>query len=343
MRAWTLTAPAPIERLPLQLAEHPLPVPGPGQVRVAVRACGVCRTDLHVVEGDLAVRRQRVIPGHQVVGVVDALGEGASGLVVGERVGVAWLHSTCGTCRFCGSHRENLCERAEFTGWTIDGGFAEFCVAPATFCYPLPGPFGDLQAAPLLCAGIIGYRALRLCGLLAGDAAGARLGIYGFGAAGHVAIQIARAHGIQVYVATRDQQRHRALAKELGAVWTGASDDIPPVPLDAAILFAPAGSLVPVALRALDKGGRLVLGGIHMSPVPELPYELLYDERVVRSVANNTRADGRLFLAEAAQVPVRTQVQAFPFDQVPEALRALKHDAVRGAAVITMAAANTTP
>jgi propanol-preferring alcohol dehydrogenase len=310
------------------------PEPSEGELLLKVNACGVCRTDLHVVEGELPVRRSPVIPGHQVVGRVAALGAGAEGFRVGERVGLAWLNRTCGECRFCRAGRENLCERAEFTGWTRDGGYAEYVAAPAQFAYALPEGFDDVQAAPLLCAGVIGYRALRLTELRAW--AGARLGIYGFGAAGHVAIQIARARGADVYVLTRDRERHQALALELGAAWVGGASDEPPVKLDAAIIFAPAGELVPVALHALDRGGALVLGGIHMSDIPTFQYRLLYGERSVRSVANNTREDGREFLEEAARINVRTHVRRFPLSEANEALLALKHDAVRGAGVLVV-------
>lgn len=332
MRACLLRRPAPVDERPLELADVSTPEPGAGQLLLKVSACGVCRTDLHVVEGELASRKSPVVPGHQVVGRVEALGAGAEGFREGERVGLAWLNETCGVCRFCREGRENLCERAEFTGWTRDGGYAEFVAAPARFVHRLPEGFDDVQAAPLLCAGIIGYRALRLTGLL--EWKGARLGIYGFGAAGHVCIQLARSRGAEVYVMTRDRERHQALAEELGAAWTGGASDEPPLKLDAAIIFAPAGELVPVALKALDKGGALVTGGIHMSDIPSFPYRLLYGERVVRSVANNTRADGREFLEEAARVPVRTHVQTFPLGEANEALAALKHDAVRGAAVL---------
>jgi propanol-preferring alcohol dehydrogenase len=336
MKACTLTAPARVDARPLAYGEVAAPTAGRDEVLIAVRACGICRTDLHVVEGELPVRREHVIPGHQIVGRVEAVGADVSELQVGERVGVAWLHRTCGVCRFCRSGRENLCERAEFTGWTVPGGYAELAVAPARFVYRLPEGFDDLQAAPLLCAGIIGYRALRLTGLGAAGAAwaGARLGIYGFGAAGHVCIQVARARGAEVYVATRDHARHQTLAAELGATWVGGASDTPPVKLNAAIIFAPAGELVPVALGALERGGALVLGGIHMSPIPELDYALLYGERVVRSVANNTRADGQEFLSEAARIPVRTHVETFALSEANDALVALKHDAIRGAGVL---------
>src|SRR5690242_9201809 len=284
MRAWSLERPRPVSEHPLRLVTREAPAPRDGEVRVLVRACGVCRTDLHVVEGELAVRRAGVIPGHQVVGVVEAVGAGVDRGVVGTRVGVAWLHRTCGVCRFCVSGRENLCEAADFTGWTVDGGFAEAIVVPAAFVHQLPDGFDDLDAAPLLCAGIIGFRCLRRTGIR--DWRGARLGIYGFGAAGHVAIQIARARGADVYVSTRDRERHQALASELGARWVGGTLDRPPVPLDAAIVFAPAGEIVPAALGALDKGGTLVLGGIHMSDIPSFPYAALYGERCMLSVAN---------------------------------------------------------
>ncbi|MGB8331710.1 MAG: zinc-dependent alcohol dehydrogenase family protein [Polyangiales bacterium] len=334
MQAMLLYAPAPIESHPLRLADVSLPVPGADEVLIRVRACGVCRTDLHVVEGDLQLKRSPIIPGHQVVGTIEAMGSDVAGRLVGERVGVAWLHRTCGSCSFCMSARENLCDSPQFTGWTVNGGFAEYLVAPASFTYRLPEGFSDLQAAPLLCAGIIGYRCLRKSGIE--DWPGARLGLYGFGAAGHVAIQIARARGAEVYVCTRDRDKHQALAEELGATWTGGTFDKPPVPLDAGIIFAPAGEIVPAALSHLDKGGRLVLGGIHMSPIPELPYELLYRERAICSVANNTREDGHEFLREAAAIPVRTHVEAFPFEDANEALDKLQHDGISGAAVLTL-------
>jgi len=329
-----LDTPAPIETHPLRLDDVPVPEPAADEVLIKVHACGVCRTDLHVVEGDLDVRRSPIIPGHQVVGTIAAVGSGVSGRATGERVGVAWLHRTCGCCSFCTSARENLCDSPDFTGWTVHGGFAEYVVAPASFTYPLPEGFSDLQAAPLLCAGIIGYRCLTKTGI--NDWSGARLGLYGFGAAGHVAIQIARARGAEVYVCTRDREKHQALAEELGAVWTGGTMDKPPVALDAGIIFAPAGEIVPAALSHLDKGGTLVLGGIHMSPIPEIPYELLYRERVVRSVANNTREDGHAFLEEAAAVPVRTHTETFALEDANSALERLQHDGIRGAAVLTV-------
>jgi propanol-preferring alcohol dehydrogenase len=327
MKACVLREQAPAAAAPLTLVELPDPALAADEVLVEVAACGVCRTDLHVVEGDLPLRSTLTIPGHQVVGRVLA-----GPLPRGQRVGVAWLHRTCGVCRFCTSGRENLCERAAFTGWTVPGGFATSIVAPAAFVYPLPGELADHQLAPLLCAGIIGYRTLRLTGIERW--AGARLGIYGFGAAGHIAIQLARARGAEVYVCTRDRQRHQSLASELGATWVGDTFEAPPVPLDAAVVFAPAGEIVPAALKATDAGGSVVLGGIHMSPIPSLPYDLLYRERVVRTVANNTREDGAAFLAEATRIPVTTHVETFPLADANEALARLKGDAIKGAAVL---------
>lgn len=334
MKAWVLEAPKEVDERPLQLSEVASPAPREDEVVVRVSTCGVCRTDLHVVEGELPVRRSPLIPGHQIVGRVTGMGSRVEGFAVGDRVGVAWLNRTCGKCEYCLSGRENLCEQAQFTGWTVDGGYAEYAVAPASFTYHIPNGFDDIQAAPLLCAGIIGYRCLRLTGLSEKDWNGARLGIYGFGAAGHICIQLARSRGADVYVNTRDREHHQALAHELGATWVGDAAEAPPVKLNAAIIFAPAGELVPVALKALAKGGALVLGGIHMSPIPSFDYSLIYGERTIRSVANNTRADGQEFLLEAARLPVRTHVQTFPFDHVNEALIGLKHDAIRGAGVI---------
>lgn len=334
MKAWLLNQPASIDRYPLVNSDVPEPVPGKGEILVRVAACGICRTDLHVVEGELAVRRSPLIPGHQIVGRVAALGLEVEGFAIGDRVGVAWLNRTCGVCDFCVSGHENLCEQALFTGWSVDGGYAEYAIAPAAFTYRLPDSFADIEAAPLLCAGIIGFRCLRLTGLGLDEWKGARLGLYGFGAAGHVCIQLARARGAEVYVCTRDRERHQALAHELGASWVGAAQDEPPVKLDASIVFAPAGELVPVALKAIRKGGTVVLGGIHMSAIPSFDYSLIYGERVVRSVANNTREDGREFLLEAASIPVHTYTQTFSFDQANDALIALKNDSIRGAGVL---------
>ena len=334
MRAAVLDTPAPLESRPLRIVERPRPEPKRDEVLVRVAVCGLCRTDLHVIEGELAPRRHPIVPGHQVVGEVVGLGAEVTSVEIGARVGIPWLHRTCGACRFCRSDRENLCEAPELTGWTVDGGFAEYVVAPAAFVYALPAGIDDHHVAPLLCAGIIGYRCLRTTGLDARGWAGARLGIYGFGAAGHVAIQIARARGAEVYVCTRDAATHRPLALELGAAWVGGTVAAPAVPLDAAIVFAPAGEIVPAALAALDRGATLVLGGIHMSPIPSFSYDLLYQERVVRSVANNTRADGREFLAEAVRVGVRTHVQRYALADIGDAVHDLKFDAIRGAAVI---------
>ncbi len=336
MKAWSLPRPASVDERPLVLAERPTPIAREDELLVRVSACGICRTDLHVVEGELPVQLSSVIPGHQIVGRVAAIGSHVEDFAMNDRVGVAWLNRTCGKCKYCLTDRENLCEHALFTGWSVNGGYAEYAVVPASFAYRIPVDFADVQAAPLLCAGIIGYRCLRLTGLIGNEWAGARLGIYGFGAAGHICIQLARARGSEVYVCTRDRERHQALAHELGATWVGDTAEDPPVKLDAAIIFAPAGELVPAALKALAKGGTLVLGGIHMSPIPSFDYSLIYGERTIRSVANNTRADGREFLLEAARIPVRTHVQTFAFEQVNEALIALKHDAIRGAGVVTL-------
>lgn len=329
MHAWLLQNPAPIETNPLALTEVPTPEPGNHEVLVRVNACGICRTDLHVVEGELSAGKRPVIPGHQVVGVIERLGAGAAKFRPGTRVGIPWLYKTCGQCFYCRSGRENLCDAPQFTGYTHDGGFAEYTVAHEDFVYPLPEGFSDLQAAPLLCAGIIGFRCLRLSGI----ARAGNLGIYGFGAAGHVCIQVARHWGAKVYVSTREE-KHRRLAMELGATWAGGAVEEPPEKLDAAIIFAPAGELVPPALQALRKGGVVILGGIHMSPIPGFEYRLLYQERAIRSVANNTREDGCDFLRVAAEIPIHTQVQIFPFGQADQALNALKHDGVRGAAVL---------
>ena len=329
MKALTLRQPAPIETSPLTISDVPIPVPGDDEVLVKVRACGICRTDLHVVEGELPPKLPNVIPGHQIVGRVVGQGQKAKMHRPGARVGVPWLHRTDETCEFCTRGRENLCPNALFTGWTVNGGYAEYVVAPEQFVYPIPESFSDLAAAPLLCAGIIGFRALRLCELEAGDT----LGIYGFGAAGHVCIQVARHWGVRVMVSTREE-KHRKLAAELGAEWVGGAYDDPPTPLNAAIIFAPAGELVPAALRNLKRGGTLVLGGIYMSPIPSFSYDLLYWERKIRSVANNTRQDGIDFLRVAAEIPIHTEVHTFPVEQANQALQALKHDGIRGAGVL---------
>jgi propanol-preferring alcohol dehydrogenase len=333
MKACLLKSPAPIETNPLLFTDVPAPQPASGEVVVRVSYCGVCRTDLHVIEGELPPQKSPVIPGHQVIGVIEKLGSGPS-LVstkfpIGARVGIAWLHHTDGTCEFCRSGAENLCDHPTFTGYTVDGGYAEYIVAPRDFIYAIPEQFPDDQAAPLLCAGIIGFRCLRLSGIKPGG----KLGFYGFGAAAHVAIQVARHWNIEVYASTRDP-RHRKLALELGAKWAGDTFAEPPVRLDAAIVFAPAGEIVPAALKALRKGGVLVLGGIHMSPIPSFSYDLLYQERMIRSVANNTRQDGEDFLRVAAKIPIRTHTQLYPLREANRALNALKNDAIEGAAVL---------
>jgi propanol-preferring alcohol dehydrogenase len=302
---------------PLRAAELERPAPDPGQVLLRVRACGICRTDLHIVDGELTQPKLPLVPGHQIVGEAED----------GRRLGVTWLGWSCGECRYCTSGRENLCDRARFTGYDLDGGYAEWCVADERFCFPIPDGFGDLEAAPLLCAGLIGYRALRLAG------EGERLGLYGFGAAAHIIAQVARHQGRRIFAVTRDgDEAAQAFARSLGAEWAGSGR--PPEELDAALIFAPAGELVPAALAAVAKGGVVVCAGIHMSDIPSFPYELLWGERVLRSVANLTRRDGEEFLALAPQVPVRTQVETFPLEQANEALAKLRRGDVRGALVV---------
>jgi propanol-preferring alcohol dehydrogenase len=388
MRAMRLERPRPAGERPLALVEMPVPLPGPGEVLIAGHTCGVCHTDLHTVEGELEPHRSPVVPGHQIVGEVVALGEGAdtapaggepdgAPLRLGERVGVPWLWRACGTCRYCRRGDENLCENALFTGYDVDGGYAEYTVAPAAFVYRLPD-MPDLDVAPLLCAGIIGYRCLRLTGVVSGAAlpgggaagrsgaeaagagagkaargAGRRLGLYGFGAAAHICLQVAVHHGWEVYVFTRGEE-HRALARELGAVWAGAAGEEPGgaaagggaiasdaaapaaagARLDAAIVFAPAGQLALDALRACDKGGVVALGGIYSSPIPPIDYPVIYDERVLRSVANSTRQDARELLRVAGEIPIKTEVEPFDLEEANEALLALKEGRIRGAAVL---------
>lgn len=329
MRAMVLSDPRPIESSPLQLREVPVPSPARGQVRIRVRVCGLCHTDLHTTEGDLALPKLPITPGHQVVGTIDALGEGVKSWKEGERVGVPWLYSTDGTCGFCTRGSENLCDNARFTGLHADGGYAEAMLVDERFCYRVPEAFDDVHAAPLLCAGVIGYRSLRLSGARKGD----RLALYGFGASAHVVLQLARHLGCEVFVMTRTPA-HRELALSLGAAWTGTADATPPAPADSAIIFAPAGSLVPDALRNLRKGGTLALAGITMSQIPAIDYSLLYQERVVRSVANSTRDDVRECLRLAAEVPVKTDVTVFSLEQANEALDAMKHSRLRGAGVL---------
>ncbi|MCK4574038.1 MAG: zinc-dependent alcohol dehydrogenase family protein [candidate division Zixibacteria bacterium] len=314
---------------PLRAVDLPDPTPNAGQMLLKVQACGVCRTDLHVVDGDLTEPNLPIVLGHQIIGTVIEIADGVSGFSPGDRVGVPWLGGSCGHCRFCNSHRENLCDEARYTGYQINGGFAEKCVADFRFCFPIPAAYRDLQAAPLLCAGLIGYRALRM----AGDAR--KLGFYGFGAAAHILIQVARYQKREVYAFTRkgDEQAQQ-FAAELGAVWTGSSDELPPEPLDAAIIFAPVGELVPAALRAVDRGGIVVCAGIHMSDIPSFPYSILWEERSICSVANLTRRDGEEFLALAPEVPVRTEVHPYPLEKVNDALDDLREGRFTGAAVI---------
>jgi alcohol dehydrogenase, propanol-preferring len=314
---------------PLREEEVPVPAAGPGQLLLRVRACAVCRTDLHVVDGELPEPKLPLIPGHEIVGEVVEIGEGVEGFAAGDRVGVPWLGWTCGECSYCLTQRENLCPRARFTGYTLDGGYADHAVADARFCFPLPASYSDAEAAPLLCAGLIGYRSLRMAG------GAERLGIYGFGAAAHIVAQVARHQGRRVFAFTRPGDLDaQEFARELGAEWAGASDAAAPEPLDAAIIFAPVGALVPAALRAVAPGGTVVCGGIHMSDVPGFPYEILWGERTLRSVANLTRADGREFLALAPSVPVRTEVEVFPLAEANLALARLREGELRGAAVL---------
>jgi propanol-preferring alcohol dehydrogenase len=325
MRAMLLTGAAE----PLREADIQAPVPERGQVRIRVGTCGVCRTDLHVVDGDLAEPKLPLVLGHQVVGVVVEVGPDVEQLEPGARVGVPWLGWTCGSCVYCRSGRENLCDNARFTGYTLDGGFAEETVADARYCVGLPDGYDDEHAAPLLCAGVIGYRSLRL----AGDAE--RLGLYGFGAAAHIVCQVARADGRRVFAFTREgDAAGQAFARSLGAEWTGSSLERPPEPLDAAIVFAPVGGLVPLALAALAKGGTVVCGGIHMSDIPAFPYELLWEERSIRSVANLTRTDAHDFMAVAARIPIRTVVETLPLAHANDALARLRSGAVEGALVL---------
>ena len=332
MQAMVLEFPGPISTNPLQLKELPPRFPGPGELVVKVNFCGVCHTDLHIVEGELPLARLPLIPGHQVVGQVVELGPRTTGFQLGERVGLAWLRWACGQCQFCQRGLENLCEQVQFNGFHQDGGYAQMTVAPAAFAYRLPENFTELAAAPLLCAGIIGYRALRLSGIQPGG----RLGLYGFGGSAHIAIQIARHWNCEVYVFTRSPG-HQELARQLGAAWVGQAQETPPAPLDSAVIFAPAGNLVPEALRALNKGGTLALAGIYMSQVPPLDYEKhLYYEKTVRSVTASTRRDGEELLQLAAAIPIHTQVQQFPLSEANKALQLLKAGKINGAAVLAL-------
>ncbi|WP_206440205.1 zinc-binding alcohol dehydrogenase family protein [Streptomyces scabichelini] len=330
MRAWVVAEPGPIEREPLRLVEKPVPTPGPDELLVQVSACGVCRTDLHVSEGDLPVHRPRVTPGHEVVGRVAGTGGAVTGYAVGDHVGVAWLRRTDGSCAYCARGNENLCPDSLYTGWDADGGYAEYTTVPAAFAYPLPGDVDDIALAPLMCAGIIGYRALRRAALPPGG----RLGLYGFGGSAHLCAQVAIAQGATVHVRTRDPAARR-LALALGAASAADTYDPPPEPLDSAILFAPVGALVPVALRALDRGGILSIAGIHLSDVPPLDYEHeLFYEKEVRSVTSNTREDGREFLTLVGRYGVRATTHTYPLAQAQQALQDLKAGRFDGAAVL---------
>jgi propanol-preferring alcohol dehydrogenase len=330
MRVWSVTAPGPMASGPLRLEDRPVPVPGPGQARLRVSVCGVCRTDLHLAEGDLPPHRAGTVPGHEVVGRVELLGPGCRRLAVGQRVGAAWLAASCGRCRFCLRGRENLCLEPTFTGWDVDGGYAEYMVVDEAFAYELPDGFDDVAVAPLLCAGIIGYRALRRAELPQGG----RLGMYGFGGSAHLTAQIALGEGAELHVVTRSAQDQQ-LARQLGAASVGGAGDRPPVPLDAAILFAPAGDLVPVALEALDRGGTLAVAGIHLSDIPGLDYQRhLFQERTLRSVTANTRADGMALLDVAARTGVHATTTTYPFEDADRALADLGADRFSGAAVL---------
>jgi propanol-preferring alcohol dehydrogenase len=325
MKAMVLERPG--ERL--RPVELPVPAPGAGQILVEVKACAVCRTDLHVVDGELTEPKLPLVPGHEIVGRVARAGPGVDGFREGDRVGIPWLGYTCGKCPYCVAGQENLCDAARFTGYQIDGGYAEYTVADARYCFPIQGEYGDAEAAPLLCAGLIGYRSLRM----AGEAR--RLGIYGFGAAAHIVAQVARHQGREIYALTRPGDvAAQDFARALGALWAGGSDERPPVELDAALIFAPVGALIPAALRALRKGGVVVAGGIHMSDIPSFPYRILWGERMVRSVANLTRRDAEEFLALAPQVPVRTEIERFPLSEANEALERLRSGRLQGAAVL---------
>ena len=330
MKAMVLKEARPVEESPLEMMEVPAPTPGPEEIRIRIRACGVCHTDLHEVEGDLPLPKLPLIPGHEIAGVVEGVGSEVIRFRVGDRVGVPWLYSTCGKCDFCRRGLENLCENARFTGYHVDGGYAQYVVVPEAFAYRLPQGFSDVEATPLLCGGVIGYRALKLSEVRPGE----RLGLYGFGSSAHMVIQIARHWGCEVYVFTRSEE-HRRHALELGAAWVGGAKDTPPHKLDSSIIFAPAGWIVPEALRVLRKGGTLALAGIHMTPIPEMDYDtLLYHERTVRSVANSTRQDVVELLRLAETMRIRTDVQVFPLEEANHVLQLLKRAEIRGTAVL---------
>jgi propanol-preferring alcohol dehydrogenase len=330
MKAMLLKAPRPIEEKPLVEAEVEKPTPGPKEVRLKILACGICHTDLHIVEGELSSKKLPVIPGHQIVGVVESTGRNVTRFKVGNKVGVAWLNSTCGKCEFCLKGKENLCEKVRFTGYDVNGGYTEYTTVSQDFAYSIPKEFSDIEAAPLLCAGVIGFRALRLSEIERGG----RLGLFGFGASAHIVIQIAKHWSCQVYVFTRSEE-HRKLATELGAVWAGGAEDAPPAKVQSAIIFAPAGRLVLDALRVLEKGGTLALAGIYMTTIPEMDYqEHLYYEKTVRSVANSTRKDAEDLLKLAGEIPIHTEVQEFSLEEANRALLLLKQGKIQGAGVL---------
>jgi propanol-preferring alcohol dehydrogenase len=330
MKAMLLEHTAPIDDHPLSMVELPIPQPKVGEILIEIKACGVCHTDLHTVEGDLALPLLPLIPGHQVVGIVKQLGAGCSESSEGDRVGITWFFSSCGTCKFCLEGRENLCSNARFTGYHVPGGYAQYMIVPESSAFPIPDAFSDVEATPLLCGGVIGFRSLRLTGAKTGE----KLGLYGFGNSAHIVLQLAVKMGCRVHVFTRST-KHRELARDLGAAWVGTADEKPPEPMNSSIIFAPAGSLVPQALAALDKGGTLTLAGITMSPIPEMDYSLVYGERTIRSVANTTRKDALELLQAASEVPVRTVVDTFPLEQANEVLMMMKTSALKaGAALI---------
>lgn len=326
-----LRSPKLVEENPLDAVELPIPTLEPEEIRIEIRACGICHTDLHTVEGELSLPKLPVVPGHQIVGIVEAKGKKVTRFHEGDRVGVPWLYSTCGHCTFCQRGDENLCDSARFTGYHVDGGYAQYAVVSEAFAYHIPEGFPDMEAAPLLCAGIIGFRALRLSKVRPGET----LGLYGFGASAHIAIQVAIHWGCEVYVFTRSEE-HRQLARELGATWTGCAEDDSPHKLDSAIIFAPAGRLVLDALRVLERGGTLALAGIYMSPIPQMDYALLYNERTVRSVANSTRRDAEDLLRIAAEIPIRTEIEIFSLHEANRALQLLKQGKIKGASVLAI-------
>jgi propanol-preferring alcohol dehydrogenase len=329
MKAQVLYQPKPVEDSPLTLIDRARPEPGRDDLLVAVHTCGVCHTDLHVVEGELPDPKLPIIPGHEIVGTVAAVGQDVTRFAVGERVGIFWLHEACGVCEFCRRGQENLCPNARFTGYTADGGYAEYTTVPAGYAVPIPDRFTDAEAAPLLCAGVVGYRSMRLSDLEPGE----RLGIYGFGASGHIVIQVAHYWGCEVFVFTRSPE-HQQHARDLGAAWAGQAQDDVPARLDRAIIFAPVGWIVPLALGHLRKGGTLCINAIHMSPIPEMPYLLMWHERTIRSVANVTRRDAEEFMPLAAEIPIRTETIEFGLDEANDALRLVKQSAINGAAVL---------